>query len=63
MSYKEEWIKYYEYLEMVRLSGGVNMYGATPYLVETFDLKLRDARTILASWMENYDQLKQDGVI
>ncbi len=62
MSYKEEWVLYYEYLEMVRLSG-VNMYGATPYLVETFDLKLRDARTILASWMENYDQLKQDGVI
>ena len=40
MSYKEEWIKYYQYLEMVpRLSGAVNMYGATPYLVEAFGLK------------------------
>jgi hypothetical protein len=46
--------KYFEYLEALRDSGVVNMYGAAPYLAEEFDLDKRTARKILIAWMESY---------
>ena len=41
----------------------MEMVGATPYLASAFGLNKREARTILASWMEHYDSLKKAGVI
>lgn len=46
---------YFAYLETLRRSGAVNMFGAAPYLAEEFDLDKREARRILSLWMENYD--------
>ena len=54
---KQEWIEYYRYLEDLRQSGVVNMYGATPYLQEAYNLSYNDAKTILLNWMENYDEI------
>tara|TARA_R100000995_G_scaffold74817_1_gene43975 strand:- start:75 stop:284 length:210 start_codon:yes stop_codon:yes gene_type:complete len=65
MSYNSEWTEYYQYLENLRQSGAVNMYGARPYLeryMEEDDINV-SAATVLASWMENYNALVQDGVI
>ena len=47
--------KYWIYLEELRKSGAVNMYGATPYLMETFDLTRQEARDVLVEWMEKYN--------
>ena len=58
-----DYIDYYVYLENLRKSGTTNMFGATPYLASAFGLNKREARTILASWMEHYDSLKKAGVI
>ncbi len=60
--YNEDWIEYYEYLEQLRQSGATNMFGATPYLRNAFQLDRHEARDILVSWMENYDQLVADGI-
>ena len=62
--YNKEWIEYYVYLEELRQSGATNMFGAAPYLEAVLD-EDEDARaqTILMSWMENYDQLVEDGII
>lgn len=47
--------KYYLYLENLRRSGVVNMFGAVPYLQKAFDLGRKEASAILADWMDNYD--------
>ena len=48
--------KYWIYLENLRKSGVVNMYGAAPYLQKTFDLTEKEAKEILADWMKNYNK-------
>lgn len=47
--------KYWIYLENLRRSGVTNMFGATPYLMEEFDLPKREAMSILTDWMANYN--------
>lgn len=60
---KEEWYEYYVYLEDLRQSGVTNMFGATPYLQEEFDLSKKEAREILINWMNNYEELEEKGII
>jgi hypothetical protein len=52
----------YLYLNALRESGEVNMFGASPYLQYEFGVSSKDARTILSGWMawanENPDNLK-----
>ena len=49
--------EHYQYLENLRRSGIVNMFGARPYLESVFGLDKKEAGDILAEWMENYDEL------
>lgn len=42
----------FEYLNRLRESGETNMFGATPYLMQEFDLAKREASTILGEWMQ-----------
>ncbi len=63
MTYYPEWREHYIFLEVLRQSGATNMFGATPYLVEHCDLDRRTASKVLLSWIQNYDQLREDGVI
>jgi len=46
--------EYYEYLDALRNSGAVNMFGAGAYLEDRFDLSKSKARSILIAWMEQY---------
>ena len=39
------------YLDDLRESGAINMFGATPYIVSLFDLSKKDARNVLSDWM------------
>lgn len=52
--------KYWIYLEELRRSGIVNMFGAASYLAEAFDLTSCEARQILAEWMKNYNSEDYD---
>ena len=45
----------FEYLEELRESGETNMFGATGYLVETFEISKNMARKFLIDWMESYN--------
>jgi len=60
---KEEWYEYYVYLEELRQSGVTNMFGAGPYLQKAYGLNPREARKVLDSWMENYQELLEKGII
>lgn len=44
----------YAYLEELRESGEVNMFGATPYLMDQFGFDRREAKTVLIDWMNSY---------
>lgn len=57
---KEEWEDYYNMLEAIRKSGITNMFGAAPYLKEFCpELSREEAKEILLSWMNNYDELNK----
>ena len=43
------------FLDELRLSGAVNMYGAGPYLAEAFGLSRADAREVLGVWMSTFE--------
>lgn len=44
----------FEFLNELRDSGVTNMFGATPYLQEEFDLNKAEAGEVLVSWMESF---------
>lgn len=48
--------KYFIYLDKLRESGVTNMYGATPYLQEEFDLDCQEAKAILVEWMQTFSE-------
>ena len=43
----------WNYLNALRESGAVNMFGAGPYLIEEFGIDKYQARDALLDWMEN----------
>jgi hypothetical protein len=45
-----------EYLDMVRETGSVNMFGAAPWLVNAFGLSKSGARDVLQYWMRTYSE-------
>ena len=47
--------EYWVFLERLRRSGAVNMFGASPCLVYAFGIDEKEARKILADWMEHYN--------
>jgi len=44
------------FLDELRGSGEVNMYGAKPYLVDEFCLENREAGNLLTYWMGSFDE-------
>jgi len=47
---------YFEFLDDLRDSGAVNMFGASVDLREEFGLGKIEARKILGQWMDTYDK-------
>lgn len=45
---------YFEFLNDLRDSGQINMFGAASVLAEAFEINKYEAREILASWMKSY---------
>lgn len=46
----------FDYLDLLRESGVVNMYGARPYLVRDCELNNKQASKALCLWMDTYEQ-------
>ena len=45
----------FDFLEDLKESGQINMFGAGPVLQEAFGLNKYEAREILADWMKSYE--------
>ncbi len=54
----DEWLKLrhkaFLYLDKLRKSGEVNMFGARPYLMKQFGVKQSEASDILSDWMKSF---------
>ena len=48
------------YLTALRDSGRINMFGATPYLMERFGLTRKQASVALLDWMATFKQEKSN---
>lgn len=44
------------YLDRLRESGVVNMYGACPYLMIAFGLEHKEAQVFLSRWMNTFGE-------
>jgi hypothetical protein len=42
----------FKFLNLLRESGATNMYGATPYLMDAYNIGRREASKILMEWMQ-----------
>lgn len=45
----------FDFLEDLKESGQINMFGAAPVLQEAFGLNKYEARAVLADWMKSYE--------
>lgn len=48
----------FKFLNSLRRSGVINMFGAGSYLRVQFGISKRDARFILQDWMQSFDEIK-----
>jgi hypothetical protein len=44
------------YLDNIRETGAINMFGAAPYLKDEFGLSRHEARNILLEWMDTFSE-------
>ena len=52
-----------EFLNMLRITGVTNMFGATPYIEAEYGLDKKESRRLLSLWMNNFnDENKYDEV-
>jgi len=52
--------KMFEFLDNLRESGQINMFGASPVIAEVFGLDKKDSREVVSAWMKNFG--KSDNV-
>ena len=51
---QEDQMEYFTYLDNLRESGVVNMFGASEYVSDEFGIPKNEARSILTDWMKAY---------
>jgi hypothetical protein len=45
-----------EFLNLLRNTGATNMFGATPYIMQEFDIPKQEASKLLVLWMDNFNE-------
>ena len=50
--------EYFDFLDELRESAVTNMWAASPYLADEFELPIKDASKILGGWMQTFDLSK-----
>ena len=46
----------FEFLDALQQSGVTNMFGAGPYVKDTFGCDHRDARALVLEWMQTFSE-------
>ena len=42
------------FLDELRKTGSINMFGAAPYVAKQFGVNGQEARSLVVNWMENF---------
>ena len=50
--------EHFNFLDGLRLSGIVNMFGAASYLTEDMGVSKKDAKSVLLAWMQTFTEDK-----
>ena len=53
----------FEFLDVIRESGSINMFGAAPYIVDAFGVTRYEAKDLLLEWMRTFSQRKNESVV
>lgn len=53
----------FEFLDVIRESGSINMFGAAPYIVDAFGVTRYEAKDLLLEWMQTFGQRKKESVV
>jgi hypothetical protein len=48
-----------QFLDELRESGEINMFGAAPYIADLFEIPMQQARKVLTYWMRTFTARKQ----
>lgn len=48
--------QYFAFLDSIRESGKINMFGAAPVLQEVYGLTRQESRKILLEWMDTFSE-------
>lgn len=51
----EQFVEAFEFLDELRESGAVNMFGASSYVVSELGHDSKTARNLVTAWMKSYD--------
>ena len=46
----------FEYLDILRETGVTNMFGASPYIENAFDVDRRESKELLMKWMNTFSE-------
>jgi hypothetical protein len=53
----------FEFLDVIRESSSINMFGAAPYIVDAFGVTRYEAKDLLLEWMQTFGQRKKESVV
>lgn len=53
----------FEFLDEIRESGSINMFGATPYIIDAFGVSRYEAKDLLLEWMQTFGQRKKESMV
>ena len=49
---------YFAFLDSIRATGQINMFGAGPYLQEAYGLTKYEAKDVVVMWMQTFSERK-----
>ena len=52
----------FRFLDSIRESGSINMFGASPVIAEMFEVDKREARRLLGAWMKQFGKKESNDV-
>lgn len=53
----------FEFLDEIRETGSINMFGATPYIIDAFGVNRYEAKDLLLEWMQTFGQRKKESMV
>ncbi len=53
----------FRFLDSVRESGAINMFGAAPYVQESFGVDRGEAKKLLLEWMDTFAERMKKGEV